>query len=90
MDRVHWIYLAVIASALLLLFGATGLVMFTDIDLMDLARTFGPAARSARRHRHENARSSGGEKRATARVRREPNLPKPRAGSIANAIAGQQ
>jgi hypothetical protein len=43
MDRVHWIYLAVIASALLLLFGATGLVMFTDIDLMDLARTFGPA-----------------------------------------------
>jgi hypothetical protein len=30
MDHVHWIYLAVIASALLLLFGATGLVMFTD------------------------------------------------------------
>jgi hypothetical protein len=45
MDRVHWIYLAVIASALLLLFGATGLVMFTDIDLLDLARTFGPAKR---------------------------------------------
>lgn len=40
MDRLDWIYLAVIASALLLLLGAAGLVMFNDLDLMHLARTF--------------------------------------------------
>jgi hypothetical protein len=40
MDRI---YLAVIASALLLLLGAAGLVMFNDLDLMDLA--FGGAER---------------------------------------------
>jgi hypothetical protein len=39
-DRMDWIYLAVIASALLLLLGAGGLVMFNDLDLMHLARTF--------------------------------------------------
>jgi hypothetical protein len=40
MGRIDWIYLAVISSALLLLFGAAGLVMFNDLDLMHLARTF--------------------------------------------------
>jgi hypothetical protein len=43
MGRIDWIYLAVISSALLLLFGAAGLVMFNDLDLMNLARTFGGA-----------------------------------------------
>jgi hypothetical protein len=43
MDRMDWIYVAVIASALLLLLGAAGLVMFNDLDLMNLARTFGGA-----------------------------------------------
>ena len=37
---MDWIYLAVIASALLLLLGAAGLVMFEDLDLMHLGRTF--------------------------------------------------
>jgi hypothetical protein len=32
MGRTDWIYLAVISSALLLLFGAAGLVMFNDLD----------------------------------------------------------
>jgi hypothetical protein len=45
MGRTDWIYLAVISSALLLLFTAAGLVMFNDLDLMDLARTFGGAER---------------------------------------------
>jgi hypothetical protein len=43
MDRIDWVYLAIIASALLLLLGAAGLVMFNDLDLVHLARTFGGA-----------------------------------------------
>jgi hypothetical protein len=40
MNRIDWIYLAVIVSALLLLFGAAGSVIFNDLDLMHLDRTF--------------------------------------------------
>jgi hypothetical protein len=40
MDRIDWIYLAVLASALLLLIGAVSLVMFNDLDIIHLARTF--------------------------------------------------
>jgi hypothetical protein len=43
MDRIDWVYLAIIASALLLPLGAAGLVMFNDLDLMHLARTFSGA-----------------------------------------------
>ena len=39
---------------------------------------------------HENARSPCGEKRATVREEREPNLPRAAGWGNANAFAGQQ